>query len=179
MQGVHTGAVPLALAISTYQDRRNSASATINPRFGTQFPAPNRIASISAWPPLTELDLNTYIIPVARFPDMDEEEDILDEAGGRSVRLFFGQVDYAQRLVNLQKGDELQTHLNRRCIKQEVEVLSHAPAVETATPAEEPQSVNGRAGTLTFQRVDTVNIYVTVLYGGVADDPSLITVQGQ
>ena len=81
--------------------------------------------------------------------------------------------------MNLPKEDELQTHLNRRYIKQKVEVLSHAPAVETATPAEEPQSVNGRAGALTFQRVDTVNIYVTVVNGGVVDDPSLITVQGQ
>ena len=126
-----------------------------------------------------ELDLNTYIIPVAWFPDMDEEEAVLDEADGRSVRLFFGQVDLAQRLVNLPKEDELQTHLNRRYIKQEVEVLSHAPAVERPAPAEEPQSLNGRAGALTFQQVDTVNIYVTVVNGGVGDDPSLITVQGQ
>ena len=51
--------------------------------------------------------------------------------------------------------------------------------METPTPDEEPQSVNGRTGALTFQRVDTVNIYVTVVNGGVGDDPSLITVQGQ
>ena len=44
---------------------------------------------------------------------------------------------------------------------------------------EEPQSVKGRAGALTFLRVDTVNIYVTVVNGSVGDDPSLITVQGQ
>ena len=50
-----------------------------------------------------ELDLNTYVIAVAWFPDMDEDEDILDEAGGRSVRLFFGQADLAQRLVDLPK----------------------------------------------------------------------------
>ena len=126
-----------------------------------------------------ELDLNTYVIAVAWFPDMDEDEEILDEADGRSVRLFFGRADLAQRLVNLPKGDELQTHLSRRYIKQEVEVLSRAPAVEAPAPAEEPQPVNGRAGALTFQRVDTVNIYVTVVNGGVGDDPSLITVQGQ
>ena len=48
-----------------------------------------------------ELDLNTYVIAVAWFPDMDEDEDILDEAGGRSVRLFFGQADLAQRLVDM------------------------------------------------------------------------------
>ena len=130
-----------------------------------------------------ELDLNTYVIPVAWFPDMDEDEDededILDEAGGRSVRLFFGQIDLAQRLVNLPKEDELQTHLSRRYIKREVGILSRAPAGETPTPAEEPQSVSGRAGALTFQHVDTVNIYVTVVNGGVGGDPSLITVQGQ
>ena len=126
-----------------------------------------------------ELDLKTYVIAVAWFPDMDEDEDILDEASGRSVRLFFGQADFAQRLVDLPKDYELQTQLSRRFIKREVEVLSRAPAVETPAPAEEPQSVNGRAGALTFQRVDTVNIYVTVVNGGVGDDPSLITVQGQ
>ena len=126
-----------------------------------------------------ELDLNAYVIAVAWFPDMDEDEDILDEVGGRSVRLFFGQADLAQRLVDLPNEDELQTHLSRRYIKQEVEALRHTPAVETPAPAEEPQSVNGRAGALTFQRVDTVNIYVTVVNGGVGDGPSLITVQGQ
>ena len=125
-----------------------------------------------------ELDLRAYVIAVAWFPDMDEDEDILDEAGGRSVRLFFGQADLAQRLVDLPKEDELQTHLSRRYIQREVEVLSRAPAGETPTPDEEPQSVNGPAGALTFQRVDTVNIYVTVVNGGVGDDPSLITVQG-
>ena len=73
----------------------------------------------------------------------------------------------------------MQTHLSRRFIQREVEVLSRAPAGETPAPAEEPQPVNGRAGALTFQRVDTVNIYVTVVNGGVGDGPSLITVQGQ
>ena len=126
-----------------------------------------------------ELDLNTYVIAVAWFPDMDEDEDILDEAGGRSVRLFFGQSDLARRLANLPKDDELQTHLSRRFIQREVEALSRAPSVETPMPAGEPQSVNGRAGALTFQQVDTVNIYVTVVNGSVGDDPSLITVQGQ
>ena len=126
-----------------------------------------------------ELDLNTYVIAVAWFPDMDEDDDILDEASGRSVRLFFGQIDLAQRLVDLPKGDELQTHLSRRYIQREMEVLSRPPAVETLPPAEEPQPVNGRTGALTFQRVATVNIYVTVVNGGVGDDPSLITVQGQ
>ena len=126
-----------------------------------------------------ELDISTYVIAVAWFPDMDEDEDILDEASGRSVRLLFGHANLAQRLVDLPKEDELQTHLSRRYIEREVGILSRTPAGETPAPAEEPQPVNGRAGALTFQRVDTVNIYVTVVNGSVGDDPSLITVQGQ
>ena len=107
------------------------------------------------------------------------DEDILDEADDSSVRLFFGQADLVQRLVNLPKDDEPRTHLSRRCIQREVEALSRAPTVETPAPAGETQSVNGRTGALTFQRVDTVNIYVTVVNGSVGDDPSLTTVQGQ
>ena len=127
-----------------------------------------------------QLAINTYVIAVAWFPDMDEDEDedILDEADGRSVRLLFGQADPAQRLASFPGDDELQTHLSRRFIKRELEVLSPAPAVETPPPDGEPQSLDGRAGALTFQQVDTVNIYVTVVNGG-GDDPSLITLQGQ
>ena len=95
------------------------------------------------------------------------------------MRLFFGKADLAQRLVDLPKADELQPQLSRRYIKREVEVLSRTPAVETPPPAEEAQTVNGRTGALTFRHVDTVNIYVTVVNGGVGGDPSLITVQGQ
>ena len=111
---------------------------------------------------------------------MDEDEDILDEAGGRKVRLLFGQADLAQRLANLPKDDQLQTHLSRRYIQREVEALSRGPAVELPAPAgEEPQSVNGRVGALTFLHVDTVNIYVTIVNGSLGDDPPLITVQRQ
>ena len=126
-----------------------------------------------------KLNFRAYIIAVAWFPDMDEDEDILDDARGRKVRLFFGQADLAQRLVDLPKEDELRPQLSRSYIQQEVGILSRAPAGESPTPDEELQSVNGRAGALTFQHVDTVNIYVTVVNGGVGDDPSLITVQGQ
>ena len=125
------------------------------------------------------LGISTYIIPVAWFPDMDEDDDILDEADGRSVRLLFGQADPVQQLASFPRDEELQTHLSRRFIKRELEVLSPAPAAETPPPDGEAQSVDGRAGALTFQQVDTVNIYVTVVNGGAGDDPSLITVQGQ
>ena len=125
-----------------------------------------------------ELGINTYVIAVAWFPDMDEAGDVLDQATGRKVRLLFGQSGLADRLANLPGDDELQTHLSRQYVKREVQALSRAPAVETPPPDGEPQSVNERTGALTFQRVDTVNLYVTVV-NGMGDDPSLITVQGQ
>ena len=126
-----------------------------------------------------ELDLNTYVIAVAWFPDMDEDEDILDAADGRSVRLFFGQDELVQQLVHLPKGDELQTHLSGRYIKQEVAVLSRSSAAVTAPSEDVSPYIKGRVGTLVLERVETVNIYITVVYGGDGDDPSLITVQGQ
>ena len=128
-----------------------------------------------------KLEIGAYVIAVAWFPDMDEDqgEDILDETGGSSVRLFFGQAGLAQRLANLPTEEEVQAHLNRRYIQRKVETLSRAPAVEAPAPDGEPQPLNGRAGALIFQHVDTVNIYVTVVNGSVGDDPSLITVQGQ
>ena len=128
-----------------------------------------------------ELGLKTYVIAVAWFPDMDEDqgEDILDETGGSSVRMLFGQAGLAQRLANLPKEEEVQAQLSRRFIQREVEALSPAPAAEAPAPDGETQPPNGRAGALIFQHVDTVNIYVTVVNGSVGDDPSLITVQGQ
>ena len=127
-----------------------------------------------------ELDLNTYVIAVTWFPDMAEDEDILEEAEGRSVHVLFDEVDLVQRLVNLPKGDELQTHLSRRYIKQEVSVLSRASsAAVSPEPAETSSPVKERVGALVIERVETVNIYITIVNGGEDDDPPLITVQGQ
>ncbi len=126
-----------------------------------------------------ELDLNTYVIAVAWFPDMEEDEDILDEAGGRSVHLFFGQVDLPPRLVNLPKEDELQTQLSARYIQREVAALQPDPAAAEAAPAEGPKPINGRAGAMNIGRVETMNVYITVENGDVDDTPPLITVQGQ
>ena len=126
-----------------------------------------------------ELDLNTYVIAVVWFPDMEEDEDILDEAGGRSVGLFFGQVDLAQRLVNLPKEDELQTQLSARYIQREVAALQPDPAAAEAAPAEGPKPVNGRAGAMNIGRVETMNVHITVVNGDDDDTPPLITVQGQ
>ena len=125
-----------------------------------------------------ELDLNTYVIPVTWFPDMEEDEDILDEVGGRSVHLCFGQVDLVERLVNLPREEELQTHLSRRYIKREVAALSRPAAVEPE-PAEGTRPVNGRAGAMHIGRVETMNVYITVENGDDDDTPPLITVQDQ
>ena len=127
-----------------------------------------------------ELDLNTYVIAVLWFPDMEEDEDILEEAEGRSVHLIFGEVDLVQRLVSLPKDDELQTHLSRRYIKQEVAALSRPSAEVSPEPAEDSSpAVRGRVGALVLERVETVNVYITIVYGDMGDDPPLITVRSQ
>ena len=128
-----------------------------------------------------ELDREFYTIAVAWFPDMEPDEVILNAAEGRSVRMLFGQGELVQRLVSLPKDDELQPQLNSRYIKQEMAVLSRSSAGGTATaPSEDVSpSVKGRVGALVLERVETVNIYITMVYGGDGDDPPLITVQGR
>lgn len=124
-----------------------------------------------------KLDLNIYVIPVVWFPDMVEDEDILDEADGRSAHVLFGQVDLVQRLASLPKGDQLQIQLSRQCIEQEVAALSRGAA--KPEPAGEPEPVNGPAGAMNIGRVETMNVYITIADGGVDDGPPLITVRGQ
>ena len=127
-----------------------------------------------------KLNFNAYAIPVVWFPDMEEDEDILDEASGRSVRLFFGQVDLVQRLASLPREDELQTQLSRQYIEREVAALSRPAASVEPEPAEGPKPVSGRVGALTFHGgVGTVNIYITIVNDGEDGAPPLITVQGQ
>ena len=94
------------------------------------------------------------------------------------MHLCFGQVNLVQRLVNLPKEDELQTHLSRRYIKREVAALSRHAAVDPE-PAEGPKPVNGRAGAMHIGRVETMNVVITVENGDDDDAPPLITVQGQ
>ena len=125
------------------------------------------------------LHFNPYAIAVVWFPDMEEDEDILDEADGRSVHLCFGQVDLVERLAGLPKGDELQTQLSRGYIKREVAALNRASAAEPE-PAEVSEPVSGRAVALIFHGgVGTVNVYITIVNGGDDDAPPLITVQGR
>ena len=125
-----------------------------------------------------KLDINPYAIAVLWLPDMEEDEDILDEASGRSVRLFFGQVDLVQRLADFPKGDELQAQLSGQYIQREVAALSGPAAAVEPEPVEEPRSVNGRVSALNIGRVETMNVYITIMHRD-EDDPPLITVQSQ
>ena len=96
------------------------------------------------------------------------------------MHLCFGEIDLVQRLVNLPKNDELQTHRNRRYIKQEMAALSRSSVALSPESVEDSSpSVKGRVGALVLERVETVNIYITVVNGGVDDDPPLITVPGR
>ena len=127
-----------------------------------------------------KLNFNPYAIAVVWFPDMEEDEDILDEAGGRSVHLCFGRVDLVERLVGLPKGDELQTQLSAHYIKREVAALSRSPGAKAEPePAEGPRPVNGRAAAMHIGRVETMNVYITIVNGDDDDAPPLITVQGR
>ena len=110
------------------------------------------------------LDLNTYVIPVVRFPDMDEDEDILDEAEGGSVRVFFAQDELTQRLPSVPRNDELQTQLSARYIKREVAALQPDPAAAEALPdhlSPDHPSLDMGDGRLVIQHVDVVNVYVS------------------
>ena len=114
---------------------------------------------------------------------MEPDEDILDAAAGGSAHPLFGRGDLLQRLVKLPDSKELQPQLNDGYIKQEITALSRAStatAGAAAPPeAEAPPSVKGRVGALVLERVEIVNIYITIVYGGDGGDPPLITVQGQ
>ena len=126
-----------------------------------------------------ELDLNTYVIAVVSFPDMAEDEGILEEAEGRSVHVLFGEVDLVQRLVKLPKEDELQTQLSARYIKREVAALSRSSAAAKPEPAETSSPAKGQVGALSIERVETMNVNITIVKDSEDDDPPLITVQGQ
>ena len=110
---------------------------------------------------------------------MEPDEDILDAAKGSSAHPLFGQGELVPRLVTLPDDKELQPQLSGRFIKKEVTALSRASAVASAPSEDVSPSVKGRVGALILERVDTVNIHVTVVNGGVGDDAPLITVQGQ
>ena len=124
-----------------------------------------------------KLNFNIYTNAVAWFPDTEPDKDILDAAKGSSVNPLFGPGELVQRLVEFPDDEERQTQLNGRYIRKEVGLLSQTSAVVAAPAAEVPPSVKGQVGALVLERVETVNINITLVYGGNADDPPVITVQ--
>ena len=95
--------------------------------------------------------------------------------------MLFGQEELIQRLVNLPDEKELQTKLSSWYIEQEVAALLGPSAAVEPEPAEGPRPVNGRVPLLGAERVETMNVYITItiVNGGDDDAPPLITVQGR
>ena len=102
------------------------------------------------------LNIGAYVISVVVFTDMEPDAGIMEAAQGRGVRVFFGQDDLVQRLVNLPDEEQLQPQLSSRYIQKEVEALSRSAAPKALTP--ELELGDGR---LVIQHVDVVNVYVT------------------
>ena len=139
-------------------------------------------------------DIGVYAIPVLVFPDMDPDAGILAEAQRRKVRVLFGASDLVSNLVDLPSETEMRPDFNSRYIEEEVQLLMRRPDEETdesetpiesmsneapaeAVPSEEASpEVEGLAGAIVVQRVDVMNLYVTIVNG---DEPPVITVQGR
>ena len=153
-------------------------------------------------------DVGIYAIPVLVFPDMGPDAGILAEAQRRKVRVLFGASDLVSDLVDLPSEAEMRPDFNSRYIEEEVQLLMRRPDEETdesETPKEAPSNeptpneptsndapsddapsneeaspaVEGPAGAIVVQRVEVMNIYITVVNGGNCDEPPVITVQGQ
>ena len=137
---------------------------------------------------IRELDIGAYVIPVAMFPDMAPDANILAAAQGRSVPALCGQGNDVQRLINLPEEEEARPQLSKWFIEREVATLSRPASRAAPDPAEpvaeelaeeSPQGPSGQTGALVIQRVETVNIYVTAVNGGAGAEPPLLTVQGR
>ena len=64
---------------------------------------------------------------------MGPDAGIMEAAQGRGVRVFFGQDEVVQRLVNLPDEEQLQPRLGSGDIQQEVAVLSRTATSEAKT----------------------------------------------
>ena len=102
------------------------------------------------------LNIGAYVISVVVFTDMEPDAGIMEAAQGRGVRVFFGQDELVERLVNLPDEEQLQPQLGGRYISKEVAALSRSSAPRALAP--ELELGDGR---LVIQHVDVVNVYVT------------------
>ena len=118
--------------------------------------------------------IGAYVMSVVVFTDMEPDAGIMEAAQGRGVRVFFGQEELVQRLVNLPDEEQLQPQLNGWYIQTEVAALSRCPAPEAPQQA----FLELGDGKLVIQHVDVVNVYVTGASSD-GDDDSLSTVQGR
>ena len=119
------------------------------------------------------LGRGAYTIPVIIFNDMGPNAGIMEAAQGRGVRVFFGQDEVVQRLVNLPDEEQLQPWLGSRDIQKEVAVLSRTSTLEAETPEQAFLEIGG--GRLVIQHVDVVNVYINA---GADAGASLLGVQG-
>ena len=105
------------------------------------------------------LNIGSYVISVVVFTDMEPDAGIMEAAQGRGVRVFFGQDELVERLVNLPEEEQLQPQLGGRYISKEVAALSRSAAPRALAPESESMPELGDGG-LVIRHVDVVNVYV-------------------
>ena len=111
---------------------------------------------------------------------MAPDDDILDEVRNRKVRLLWGMAGLVERLLELPERDDLYPRLNQTFIAQEIDALTRPASRATPAPEQMAMATDLGAGPLVIQRVDTVNIYVTIAASAGGDDGSpQVTIEGR
>ena len=122
-------------------------------------------------------DRGCYVIPVIVLTDMTPDPDILEETRGSRVRLLWGLDDLVSRLADLPEGDQVQKHLGKTLIAQEVAKLSRPPAGARPAPPPPAATLTVSGGAVTVQDGDDVHIdihlHFTITAPGDGDGPSL------
>ena len=122
-------------------------------------------------------DRGCYVIPVMLFTDMDPDPEILEETRGSRVQLLWGLDDLVAKLADLPDGDQVQKHLGKTLIAQEVETLSRRPAAARPAQAPKAATLTVSGGAVTVRDGDDVHIdihlHFTITAPGDGDDPSL------
>ena len=139
-----------------------------------------------------------FILTGGQQHDITQAEGLIAGYAGEHVLADQGY-DAQEFRQHIPDEQEAHVKLGKRFIEQEVETLSRpshrgepVPAEaspeetspeeaspEEASPEEALPEVAGRTGTLVLERVETVNIYVTIVNGGTGAEPPLFTVQGR